>query len=382
MKTHSKSRFKKYSQIFNLKTILNNVNNESYLLISKITELQKIFKNTKKIINEQINELDKIKKAQIDENQIKQQICAKLYQIIKKYKEGKTITSINNKKQEYKKIIIEKLNNFNIILKKLKYKKLQKEKDLLIQTIKEKKNISDSIKLQIDYENDLNSIFQPKNLIFFDNLFYINNDHLKINLKKSKKKKFNHVMNCSKIDLEKKAISSVNELKKEKKYYLKKFNDFIYDKGFDFTFENKKNNEKFYNKIELINSYNYSSDSDSDIEEESNNKILFINKITNKNNLIKFNPNKKISVSSSEKETNDPDIKNNDNLILVNKLVEIKEKYNKLINERYDLDYKKNLIQKKIKNIKYKIGRNAFSSSLLSAKISRDFNNKKIKNKI
>ena len=74
-------------------------------------------------------------------------------------------------------------------------------------------------------------------------------------------------------------------------------------------------------------------------------------------------------MSSSEKETNDQEKENKkDYTILVNKLVEIKEKYNKLINERYDLDYKKNSIQKKITNIKYQIGRNAFSSSSLSIK--------------
>lgn len=362
MKTCSNSKFKKHSQIFNLKTILNNVNNESNLLISKISELQKIFKATKKIINEQINELSKKKKDKIDNVQIKQQIFIKIEKIIKRYNEGKAITSINNKKQEYKKILLDKLNNLNIILRKLKYKNLHKEKDLLIQTIKEKKNICESFKAQIEYEKDLGSIFQPKNLIFFDDLFDINNE---VNFQQSKKKKFNHLLNDTKLNLKEKAIASVNDLKEEKNAYIEKFNDFIFEKGFNFTFENKKNREKYCNRIELISEVNYSSDSDSDIdEEESNNNIIFINnninkttsdRSTNLKNITKNNPNKKISGSSSEKETNDQEIKNNDNLNLVNKLVEIKEKYNKLINERYDLDYQKNIIQKKIKNIKYKI---------------------------
>lgn len=388
MKTCSNSKFKKHSQIFNLKTILNNVNNESNLLISKISELQKIFKATKKIINEQINELSKKKKDKIDNVQIKQQIFIKIEKIIKRYNEGKAITSINNKKQEYKKILLEKLNNLNIILRKLKYKNLHKEKDLLIQTIKEKKNICESFKAQIEYEKDLGSIFQPKNLIFFDDLFDINNE---VNFQQSKKKKFNHLLNDTKLNLKEKAIASVNDLKEEKNAYIEKFNDFIFEKGFNFTFENKKNREKYCNRIELISEVNYSSDSDSDIdEEESNNNIIFINnninkttsdRSTNLKNITKKNPNKKISGSSSEKETNDQEIKNNDNLNLVNKLVEIKEKYNKLINERYDLDYQKNIIQKKIKNIKYKIGLNAFSSSSLSVKTSRDSNNTKFQQK-
>ena len=124
MKKISKSKFKKQSQIFNLKKILNNVNNESYLLMSKITELQKIFKNTKKIINEQINQLAKKDNNQnnINEAQLKQQICDKLNIIINKYKEGKTITSAINKSQEYKKQMIEKTKQLNILLKKLKFK--------------------------------------------------------------------------------------------------------------------------------------------------------------------------------------------------------------------------------------------------------------------
>ena len=80
--------------------------------------------------------------------------------------------------------MLENTKDLNIVLKKLKYKKLQKEKDILNQTIKEKKNICDNFKKQIEYEKDLGSIFQPKNLIFFDNLYYIKNEFLKINLKK------------------------------------------------------------------------------------------------------------------------------------------------------------------------------------------------------
>ena len=63
-----------------------------------------------------------------------------------------------------------------------------------------------------------------------------------------------------------------------------------------------------------------------------------------------------------------------DNLILEKKLVEIKEKYNKLINEKYDLEYQKNILHKKLENAKKKLGRNAFSSSSsLSNRSSKDF---------
>ena len=391
MKNFSKSKFKKQSQIFNLKKVLNNVNNESYLLMSKITELQKIFKSTKKIIKEQINQLAKTKNKQnnINEAQLKQQICDKLNIIINRYKGGKTITSINNKNQENKKIIIEKTKQLDIILKKLKYKKLQKEKELLIQTIKEKNSICGDFKKQIEYEKDLGSIFQPKNLIFFDNLYYVKNKYLTMHLKKSKKKQIKELLNKTSKNLEEKGMSSVHTLKEEKKNYMKKFNEYINVKGFNFAFENKRYKERYNIEIELLSNYEYSSDSEYELdEEESNNRMLFLNHI-NKNNLNNINilnnnnkinnviktNKKKISLSSSEKDTNDQEkeTKNNDNLMLVNKLVVLKEKYNKLMNEKYDLDYKKKTLQKKIINLKYSIGKNGFSSSSLSIKSKKNF---------
>ena len=383
MKNSSKSKFKKQSQIFNLKIILNNLNNESFLLMSKITELQKIFKTTKKIINEKINELAKNKNSQLNTNEVqselKHQICDKLNIIINRYKEGKTITLIKNKNQENKKLMIEKTKQLNIMLKKLKYEKLQKEKDLLIQTIKKKNNICGDFKKQIEYEKDIGNIFRPKNWIFFDNLYYVKNKYLKTHLKKSKRIKNNELLNQTSINLEKKGMSSVYKIKKQKDNYIRKLNEYIYSKGFNYTFENKRYKERYHIDIELLNNYDNSSDSDYDTdEEESNNKITFFNNDIYENNFNNINIlnsgikkyKKKISLSSSEKETSDQDkekeIKNNDNINLVNKLVELKEKYNKLMNERYDLDYEKKEIQKKITNLKNIIGKKVFSVSPLS----------------
>lgn len=392
MKKISKNRFKRHSQIFNLKGILNNVNNESSILISKITELQKIFKNTKKIIKEKINELAKLQKNQItiNEDQIKQQICTNLNNVIKKYNEGKTITSINSKKEEYKKLLKEKTINLHTILKKLKYRKLQKEKDLLIQTIQEKKNICEELKRQIEYEKDLSSIFQPRNFIFFDNIYNFNNEKLKINLKKPKKKKIKELQNQARLNLKEKVMKYVNVLKENKKNYISNVNDYIKDKGFDCTFDNKRYKEKYNIEIELINEYGYSSDSEYDTEEEesknninyvSNDNLNFI--INNEINVLNKNlQKKKISLSSSEKETNDQEkekekekeTKSNDTLILINKLVELKEKYNKLMNERFEYDAQKNSLKKKITKAKDKIGRNAYSSSSLSIKNAKNIN--------
>lgn len=370
-----------------MKGILNNVNNESSILISNITEFQKIFKNTKKIINEKINELDKLQKSQItiNEDQIKQQICTKLNNIIKKYNEGKTITSINSKKEEYKKLLKEKTINLHTTLKKLKYKKLQKEKDLLIQTIQEKKNICETLKYQIEYEKDLSSIFQPKNIIFFDNIYNFNNEKLKINLKKHKKKKLKELQNQARLNLKESVIKYVNELKEKKKDYISNVNDYIKDKGFDCTLDNKRYKEKYNIEIELINEYGYSSDSEYDTEEEESKNYISEYNLNYKidyeidelnNNLHK----KKISISSSEKETNDlekekeKETKNNKTIILINKLVELKEKYNKLMNERFEYDAQKNLLKKKISKTKDKFGRNAYSSSSLTIKNSKNIN--------
>ena len=173
----------------------------------------------------------------------------------------------------------------------------------------------------------------------------------------NKKKKLKKLLNKRKIYLDEIGNKYLIDLQKEKMDYIYKMNNYIYDKGFIYSFENKRYKEKYNIDIELIKNYEYSSDSDSECEEEeSNNKITFINKI---NNL-----KKKISLSSSEKDTNDQDIKNNDNIIILNKLINIKEKYNKLINEKYELDIQKILILKKIFQIKKLIGKKTCSSSL------------------
>ena len=368
MKSFNKDNYKKQSQIFNLKKILNNAKNESNLLNSKLKELQKIFKTMKDIINYictqrnngKINDLskNKLNHKKEDEMKIKQNICKTLNNIIKEYKNRDEI----KKTEENKKLIKEKLNNVNKLLVKLKYEKMKNEKDILIQTIKEKKNICDSLNNQIELEQDFQNAFHPKNYIFYDNLYNVNIKNVSINQIIDTKKK---LKDKTKIYLKETGKKSLRDLKKEKINYMDKLNNFIYDKGFNYSFSNKRYKEKYNIKVELIDKYGFSSDSDSDYdEEESNNKIVFMN-IINKN-IFNKDINKKISLSSSEKDTNDQEIKNNSNYLLLNKLVDLKEKYNKLINEKYELDYQQNLIIKKIKNIKnikYSMRRNCTFSS-------------------
>ena len=398
MKHKSKRKFKKQTEIFNLKEVLNNANNESRILISKNTELLRFFKDTKKLINEKIKELSKIPKNgksinNIDQ-QIKQQICIQLNEIIKKYKEGKIITSVNNKKEEYKKQIREKENNLNIMLQKLKYKKLQKQKYLLKQIIKEKKNIYDILKDLFEYNKDISNIYRQKNMYFLNNIYYFNNKYLNINLQKKKNKKIPKFFEKKRQNIIGIEIQLMNQLKERKKKYFKKFNDYMNDKALMFEIPNNRCQERYNIEIELRSDYSYSSESEhgvdtDDIDEKdadlANNRMSFTEKNNNKekNDVNKKNTIKQISLSSSEKDTNDQEkeIKNNNNLILLNKLIEIKERYNKLIYEKYELDYQKKKREKKITQMKSKIDTNSYFSSLLSFKNNhKDDNNKKYKN--
>ena len=234
--------------------------------------------------------------------------------IIKKYKDGNTIKAIKKQNEKYKKNLLEKSNKLNKQMKELKYNQIKDEKMSLIQLIKEKQNILDLLKNNIEMESDIQILFNPKNYYFFDNIYNINNNYNDMNKIFNKKKKLKKLLNKRKIYLDEIGNKYLIDLQKEKMDYIYKMNNYIYDKGFIYSFENKRYKEKYNIDIELIKNYEYSSDSDSECEEEeSNNKITFINKI---NNL-----KKKISLSSSEKDTNDQDIKNNDNIIILNKLI-------------------------------------------------------------
>ena len=387
MKNVDQNKFKKKCQIFNLKAILNSASNESFLLNSKIEELQKYFKDIKKIMNEKMNKLTTKKNNKLDtnENQIKHQICIKLSNLIKKYNEGKNIKELNQRNEENKNIIKEKMNNVNKMLKQLKYKKLRNEKDLLKQTLKEKKNICQSIKNQIDDEKELNNIFQPINYIYFDNIYNVKYDDL---IKKNEEtKKLEIFFSQSRVRSKELGINRIKNLKEIKRNNLKIYKKYISDNGFSCTFTNKRHQEKYNIEIELITDYNYSSDSESESSDEETNTQNNLDKDSNKNNdfFLKFNHldtlDNKIFIPTSEKETNDQEIKidenisdNKNNLILVNKLVEMKEKYNKLINERYDLEYKKNIILKKIEKTKIKSERRAFSPNPSKMNKSIHFN--------
>ena len=83
------------------------------------------------------------------------------------------------------------------------------------------------------------------------------------------------------------------------------------------------------------------------MEKKNLKKVHFVNNFNQKENYNNIDNNKlKKFITTSKKE---------DKVNLINKLVQIKEKYNKLINEKYELDFSKKKIKKKIKEVKSKI---------------------------
>ena len=372
---------KKNQQISGLKAIFSNSNLETSNIKSKIIELRNICDKFKKIIKEKIYLLENSQKeiVNLSKEEIKNQIIINIKEIISKYKNDNI--KINQKKEILTKELKSKNKVLKLLINKLKYNELKEEKDLLIQLIQEKRGIYKSIESYIDYENNIYNIFEPKNLNFFDNLYEIKIKNFQ-NDKKFKKiinKNKRHTKENQKLLIEK-AEDVIYELKDNKKSIKKSINKFINENGFIFKYENIKKKEKYNIKIDLMENINDSSESDSEEEESDALNIKEINKMT-KILHKKINNFKTpgISPSSSNKDTNDQEheiIANNPNLIKI--LVELKEKYNKLISEKYDLDTQKIKKQKRNKEIKIKIKEikkiSVFSERKLKTYLSKNNN--------
>ena len=372
---------KKNQQISGLKAIFSNSNLETSNIKSKIIELRNICDKFKKIIKEKIYLLENSQKeiVNLSKEEIKNQIIINIKEIISKYKNDNI--KINQKKEILTKELKSKNKVLKLLINKLKYNELKEEKDLLIQLIQEKRGIYKSIESYIDYENNIYNILEPKNLNFFDNLYEIKIKNFQ-NDKKFKKiinKNKRHTKENQKLLIER-AEDVIYELKDNKKSIKKSINKFINENGFIFKYENIKKKEKYNIKIDLMENINDSSESDSEEEESDALNIKEINKMT-KILHKKINNFKTpgISPSSSNKDTNDQEheiIANNPNLIKI--LVELKEKYNKLISEKYDLDTQKIKKQKRNKEIKIKIKEikkiSVFSERKLKTYLSKNNN--------
>ena len=382
-----KEQIKKRQQIFNLKTLLFTENTTSKKLKSKITELKSIFKLIKKIIKEKIN---LIESSKVDKNttEIKKQICTEIKNITNIYNNKNNL--IINKKNKEKKTLREKINQMKSILNDMQYYELKDKKDLMVQIIQEKKDLYAQILLNLKAQKDIFFLFQQKYFYHFNSLYEVKMINFYGDKKYDEemhkiKKKCNHTKKLLKKVGEKAIIKLQDELETE----TIMFDKFIEDKGFQFQFNNNHYKENYDIEIEVINKSFNSSDSSSDSEDnndhENSSKIKndFLNMDENKNSIEKRNSKEKRfssgqkqkkknsypSNSSNKNHKNSIDDKNinnfktfddkdnngNDKFELVNKLVEIKEKYNKLINEKYELDSKKKKLEKKIKKIKEKI---------------------------
>ena len=382
-----KEQIKKRQQIFNLKTLLFTENTTSKKLKSKITELKSIFKLIKKIIKEKINQIE-LNKNDRTQSELKKQVCNEINKIIILYNDKNNFLICDKNKE--RKIIREKINQMKLSLKEMKYYELKDIKDLIVQIIQEKKDSYAQILSHLKDQKDIFFLFQQKYFYHYNNLYDFKmisfEGDKKLEEKISKlKTKFNHNKKFLKKEGEKVLIKLEDELENEKLI----FNKYIEDKGFHFKFNNNHYKEQYDIEIETINKTNYSSDSSSSSDNSENDNsiliddFLFMNNNNNskKNSLEKNNSkdkkikienkrNKKHSYPSndgkyslfnekSRKSRNitltDDEENKNAKVNLINKLVEIKEKYNKLINEKYELEYRVKKMEKKIKNIKEKI---------------------------
>ena len=382
-----KEQIKKRQQIFNLKTLLFTENTTSKKLKSKITELKSIFKLIKKIIKEKINQIE-LNKNDRTQSELKKQVCNEINKIIILYNDKNNFLICDKNKE--RKIIREKINQMKLSLKEMKYYELKDIKDLIVQIIQEKKDSYAQILSHLKDQKDIFFLFQQKYFYHYNNLYDFKmisfEGDKKLEEKISKlKTKFNHNKKFLKKEGEKVLIKLEDELENEKLIY----NKYIEDKGFHFKFNNNHYKEQYDIEIEAINKTNYSSDSSSSSDNSENDNsiliddFLFMNNNNNskKNSLEKNNSkdkkikienkrNKKHSYPSndgknslfnekSRKSRNitltDDEENKNAKVNLINKLVEIKEKYNKLINEKYELEYRVKKMEKKIKSIKEKI---------------------------
>ena len=385
-----KEQIKKRQQIYNLKRLLFTENVTSKKLRSKISELKTIFKLIKKIIKEKINLIETNKSDKICA-EIKQQICNDIKDIILIYNNKNNII-INNENKE-KKIIREKLNQMKLVLKDTQYYELKDKKDLFVQIIQEKKDLYTQISNNLRDQKDIFFLFQQKYFYHFNNIYEIKMINFEGDKKYDEeilklKNKYNH----SKKYLKKAGEKAITKLKDELGTETILFDKYIKDNGFHFQFNNNHYKENYDIEIEVINKSVNSSDSsstNSDDNNEDKNSSLLINDFLNMNNNDRYNLEKRNSkdrkVKSDQKQKkknsypsngtnrnpknfkedkNDKNYKTFDTednrdfdnkVNLLNKLVEIKEKYNELINEKFELDDKKKKMEKKINSIKAKI---------------------------
>ena len=401
-----KLNFKK--QLLSLKFCYEEQLLQTRALISKVHNLESIFKLTKQIIKDKKDKFDFTNE--------------KRYLLITSQK--KNIS--NNLEKQSKTLLKSILYN--------KYQELQKIKESFIQTIEEKSNILNSLKNELNiyklcnpYGFQIEKVYLNDTLdsliTFKDNKKSNNIDNYEID--NDIKKNFNNIIYKEKLKLMKKCEESCNQMKKKLYNSVFNYKKMIKENGFYSCISNNKYNKTYKFTIEPIKdeSNNSSNDSDSENNENIDNtsnsindhifdeeikkkniihRSFFITNKKNENNNNKYirdlnclrnetseNYNRNININNIFNHNHNSNfglnkinetrnyIKNNNGFIteinnnrngeLNKKLLKIKEYYYKCLDERYELKNSLKMNISQIYNIKEKI-----------KKIKKDNNNKGI----
>ena len=278
-------------QLLSLKFFYEELVIENKALTSEVNYLETIFKQTKQYTRQK-----NIKNIKYDLN----------------LKKDKMYQNINNKRMNLMKNIEKQNKTLKNSILFNKYIELQKEKEILTQTLEEKKSNMNSIQAELN-------LYKKYNPYNFFNIYkklkskiYLNEalDLPLLSQKKSQnnkndikfisliKPKFKRSIIKEKIEQKKMLTNAKNEMQNLYEYFLFYYKKSIKDLGFQSILTNKKNNKTYIISIEpnqLINKN--SSDSDSNDHNESINKSnsiderLFIDNI--KINKIVYNNNNK-----------------------------------------------------------------------------------------
>ena len=381
-------------QLLSLKYCYEEQHLETKALISRIHNLENIFKITKQFIKEKKNN--------------------NFY-----FKNEKRYLYIINQKKTLSKNIDKQKKTFSKSILFNKYQELQKEKESLIQTIEEKSNIFNSLKNELKIYKLCQPYGKQISILFLNNTLdslFTNNNHNKknnniisnnIEIDNNIKKKLNNINLKEKLRLQKKCEEICNQLKSIYKYSMYKYQKKIKEQGFKSCIINNKYNKTYTFIVEPVRmeSNNSSSDSNSENDNSKNNELNSINdhifeqnkkkplnktmnylttnkkKVSNKSNFLSLAKNETNEINnrsiliknifgSNRIELNNMDasrnyrkdkigliteINNGRNGELNRRLLKIKEYYYKCLDQRYELknSLKTNISQ--IYNIKEKI---------------------------
>lgn len=253
-------------QLFSLKFCYEEQLLENRALISKVHNLENLFKITKQFI--------KIKKNDnfnLDNEKRKLLIISQKNNLLK---------NIDKQSRTLLKSIL-----YN------RYEELQKQKESLIQMNEEKSNILKSIKNELSinkfynpYSRQISQMYLNDTLDtkFIKNFNNIINNNIKINntnfnseIEDDLKMKFNNIIIKQKVKLQKKCEEIFEKMKKKYNVSEYKYLKMIEEKGYNSSFSNKKYNKTFVFTVQPIK--NDINNSSNDSNSESNDDKINVN---------------------------------------------------------------------------------------------------------